>query len=156
MELQRFKRAQRQQGVAMVEFTIALPLLLLALLAFGEFGRMLYQYNSLLQASRDAARFVAGQAWNSTLGRVEVSADLECMTKYVAVHGAPTKPPCSQPGIPANTTVQVSKVAGTDDHVQVSISYNFSPLIANGIPAFIGGGVALNFPLVATTVMRAL
>ncbi|MGH8437797.1 MAG: TadE/TadG family type IV pilus assembly protein [Pseudomonas sp.] len=156
MELHRFKRAQRQQGVAMVEFTIALPLLLLALLAFGEFGRMLYQYNSLLQGSRDAARFVAGQAWNSTLGRVEVSAELECMTQYVAVHGAPSKPPCSLQGIPANTTVQVSKVAGTDDHVQVTISYVFSPLIANGIPAFIGGGVALNFPLVATTVMRAL
>ena len=69
MELYRLKRAQRQQGVAIVEFTITVPLLLLALLAFGEFGRMLYQYNSLLQGSRDAARFVASQAWNSTLAR---------------------------------------------------------------------------------------
>ncbi|MCE5992772.1 pilus assembly protein [Pseudomonas sp. KCA11] len=156
MELHRLKRAQRQQGVAIVEFTITLPLLLLTLLAFGEFGRMLYQYNSLLQGSRDAARFVASQAWNSTLGKVEVSADLECMTKKVAVYGAPSAPPCSLTGMPANITVQVAKVAGTSDHVQVTISSVFSPLVANGIPAFIGGSTALNFPLVATTVMRAL
>ncbi len=49
----------RQRGLAMVEFAIALPLLLLLLLAIGEMGRLLYQYNSLLQASRDASRFVA-------------------------------------------------------------------------------------------------
>ena len=156
MKIHRLKRARHQQGVAIVEFTITLPLLLLTLLAFGEFGRMLYQYNSLLQGSRDAARFVASQAWNSTLGKVEVSADLECMTKYVAVYGAPSTPPCSLTGMPANTTVQVAKVAGTTDHVQVTISAVFSPMIANGIPAFIGNSMTLNFPLVATTVMRAL
>ncbi|QXI46925.1 pilus assembly protein [Pseudomonas anuradhapurensis] len=156
MELHRLKRARRQQGVAIVEFTLTLPLLLLTLLVFGEFGRMLYQYNSLLQGSRDAARYVASRAWNATLGQVVVSPDLECMTKYVAVFGAPSAPPCSLTGMPANTTVQVAKVAGTSDHVQVTISYVFSPLIASGIPAFVGNSVALNFPLVATTVMRAL
>ncbi|RCL24839.1 pilus assembly protein TadG [Pseudomonas sp. AFG_SD02_1510_Pfu_092] len=156
MQLHRLKRAQRQQGVAIVEFTLTLPLLLLTLLAFGEFGRMLYQYNSLLQGSRDAARFVASQAWNPTLGKVEVTAELECMTQYVALYGAPTTPPCSLPSMPANTTVQVVKVAGSNDHVQVTISQVFSPLIASGIPAFVGNGIALNVPLVATTVMRAL
>ena len=58
---------RRQQGVAMVEFAIVLPLLLLLLLGIAELGRLLFQYNSLLQASRDAGRFVAGQAWNRTL-----------------------------------------------------------------------------------------
>ena len=43
----------------MVEFAIALPLLLLLLLAVAEFGRMLSHYNSLLQANRDAARYLA-------------------------------------------------------------------------------------------------
>lgn len=51
----------RQQGLAMVELAIALPLLLLLLLGIGELGRLLWQYNSLLQASRDASRFVAGR-----------------------------------------------------------------------------------------------
>lgn len=70
MKLAPFKSPRAQQGVALVEFTLVLPVLLLLLLAFGEFGRMLYQYNVLLQASRDADRFVASQAWNSTLGAV--------------------------------------------------------------------------------------
>ncbi len=81
MRLHTFKRAQAQQGVALVEFTLVLPVLLLLLLSLGEFGRMLYQYNVLLQASRDADRFVAGQAWNSTLGTVSLSNALLTQTK---------------------------------------------------------------------------
>ena len=42
-----------QRGLAMVEFAIALPLLVLMLLGIAEFGRLLYQYNTLLQASRE-------------------------------------------------------------------------------------------------------
>ncbi|MGH8433786.1 MAG: TadE/TadG family type IV pilus assembly protein [Pseudomonas sp.] len=157
MGLHRFKLAQRQQGVAMVEFAIALPLLLLLLLAIGEFGRMLYQYNSLLQASRDAGRFVAGQAWNATLGKVDLSADLMSKTKNVALYGAPANPNGYPPVVPGLTTgdVSVTDVVGTN-HVQVSITYTFRPVIGSGIPAFIGGATALNIPLVATTVMRAL
>ena len=89
MRLHAFKRAQAQQGLALVEFTLVLPVLLLLLLAFGEFGRMLYQYNVLLQASRDADRFVASQAWNSTLGEVSLSSTLQTQTKNVAVYGVP-------------------------------------------------------------------
>ena len=89
MRLHGFKHPQRQQGMAMVEFTLVLPVLLLLLLGFGEFGRMLYQYNVLLQASRDADRFVASRAWDSTLGKVALSNTLLTQTKNVAVYGVP-------------------------------------------------------------------
>ncbi|MGH8353195.1 MAG: TadE/TadG family type IV pilus assembly protein [Pseudomonas sp.] len=156
-----FKRPQAQRGVAMVEFAITLPLLLLLLLAIGEFGRMLYQYNSLLQASRDAGRYVAGQAWNATLGVVELSSDLETKTKNVAVYGVPANPngyPAVVPGL-TTANVQVSSV-GTN-HVQVSINFTFCPVIGSGncggsLPGFFGNAIALNIPLIATTVMRAL
>jgi Flp pilus assembly protein TadG len=145
-----------QRGLAIVEFTITLPLLLLLLLAIGEVGRMLYQYNSLLQASRDAARFVATNAWNATLGKVDLASDpqLVSRTKNLAVYG-----------VPGNTgTPLVSGLTGADvqvsvqgaEHVRVTINYTFVPVIGNGIPALIGSGMALNFPLIATTVMRAL
>ncbi|WP_171006391.1 TadE/TadG family type IV pilus assembly protein [Pseudomonas sp. 2FG] len=156
-----FKRPGAQRGVAMVEFAIALPLLLLLLLAIGEFGRMLYQYNSLLQASRDAGRFVAGKAWNSTLGQIELSSDLQTQTKNVAVYGVPS----SQAGFPpvvlglTTANVQVSSVGA--EHVQVSITYTFCPVIGNGncggsLPGFFANAIALNIPLTATTVMRVL
>ncbi len=151
-----FKRAQEQRGAAMVEFAISLPLLLLLLFAMGEFGRMLYQYNSLLQANRDAVRYVSGKAWNSTLGSVVLSAQLQTETKNLAVYGRPVVPSGSSPLVSGLTTGNVQVTAVGTTHVQVRTSYSFVPILGSGIPAFIGNRVSLGFPLVATTVMRAL
>lgn len=158
MEFHRLKRAQRQRGVAMVEFAITLPLLLLLLLAIAEFGRMLYQYNSLLQASRDAGRFAAGQAWNATLGTVDLppGGTLATQTKNVAVYGVPANPNGYPPVVPGLSTANVQVSAQGTEHVRVSISYLFQPVIGSGLPALIGDAIPMNFPLVATTVMRAL
>jgi TadE-like protein. len=159
MRLHGFKHPQRQQGLAIVEFTFVLPVLLLLLLAFGEFGRMLYQYNVLLQASRDADRFVASQAWDSTLGAVSLSNTLQTQTKNVAVYGVPSQSGAAVlSGLTANNVV----VAAVGlDHVRVTITYTFCPVIGGGnctgsLPGFFGNPIALSIPLVATTVMRAL
>ncbi|MGW8465359.1 TadE/TadG family type IV pilus assembly protein [Pseudomonas sp. CLCA07] len=156
-----FKYRQRQQGLAMVEFTLVLPVLLLMLLAFGEFGRMLYQYNILLQASRDAGRFVASQAWNSTLGKVVLSATLQTETKNVAVFGVPVDTGPGTEVLSDLTTGNVIVAPESTDHVRVTITYTYCPVISGGIcpgalPGFFGNQIALSIPLVATTVMRAL
>jgi Flp pilus assembly protein TadG len=159
MRLHGFKHRQRQQGLAMVEFTLVLPVLLLLLLAFGEFGRMLYQYNVLLQASRDADRFVASQAWNSTLGMITLSNTLLTQTKNVAVYGVPAN---TGTAVVSGLTIgNVDVAAVGTDHVRVTITYTFCPVIGAGnctgsIPGFFGNQIALSIPLVATTVMRAL
>ena len=159
MRLHTFKQSQRQQGLAMVEFTLVLPLLLLLLLAFGEFGRMLYHYNVLLQASRDADRFVASQAWNATLGEVSLSSTLVDQTKKVAVYGVPSQ---TGSAVLSGLTTDMVEVAAVGlDHVRVTITYTFCPVIGSGnctgaIPNFFGNPIALSIPLVATTVMRAL
>ena len=147
-----------QRGLAMVEFALALPLLVLLLLTVSEIGRMLLQYNSLLQANRDAVRYVAGKAFDRTQGRVEVSATLRTETQNLAVYGSPVVRLGMQPLVSGLSTanVQVSAVAGTTDHVQVSISYTFQPLFGSGLPALVGSSMRLDFPLVTTTVMRAL
>lgn len=155
MERRAFKRPQAQRGVAMVEFAIALPLLLLLLLAIGELGRMLYQYNTLLQANRDAVRYLAGKAWNANLGQVEIDPLLEAKTKNIAVYGVPVPQPGNEV-VPGLTTADVTVSTLGAEHVQVSISYVFRPVIGTGLPALIGNAMPLNFPLVATTVMRGL
>jgi len=159
MRLHGFKHRQRQQGLAMVEFTLIMPVLLLLLLGFGEFGRMLYQYNLLLQASRDADRFVASQAWNSTLGAVAMSSTLLTQTKNVAVYGVPADTGTAV--VSGLTTGNVVVAAVGTDHVRVTITYTFCPVIGAGncagsLPGFFGSQIALGIPLVATTVMRAL
>lgn len=140
----------------MVEFAITLPLLLLLLFAVAEFGRMIYHYNSLIQASRDASRFVAGQVWNSTLGEVELTDALTSDAKNIAVYGLPAA--SGIPAVPGLTTEQVSVTVdpASGGHVKVSIRYEFQPAIGDSIPAFIGERISLRIPLVATTVMRAL
>jgi len=150
-----FKPGQAQRGVAMVEFAIALPLLLLLLLAIAEFGRMLYQYNNLLQANRDAVRFLASKAWDGNLGQIEIDPVLEAWTKNIAVYGVPV-PQNGNQVVPGLTTGNVTVSAVGIDHVQVSINYVFQPVIGSGLPALIGNAIPLNFPLVATTVMRGL
>ena len=159
MRLHGFKHPKRQQGLALVEFTLVLPVLLLLLLAFGEFGRMLYQYNVLLQASRDADRFVASRAWDSTLGQVALNNTLLTQTKNVAVYGVPANTGTAV--VSGLTTGNVVVAAVGTDHVRVTITYTFCPVIGGGncggsIPGFFGTQIALSIPLVATTVMRAL
>ena len=54
-------RTTRQSGVAIVEFALVLPfLLLLAAIAF-EFGRAVYQYSILVKSVRDATRYLSTQ-----------------------------------------------------------------------------------------------
>jgi Flp pilus assembly protein TadG len=145
-----------QRGVAMVEFTIALPLLLLLLFGIAEFGRMLFQYNSLLQAGRDAGRYAASEAWNATLGKVELSGELQARVKNVAVYGVPSVQSGAATAVPGLTTGQVEVSALGTDHVQVSINYTFQPVIGAVLPSFTGDSVPLDVLLTSTVVMRAL
>lgn len=52
---------RHQRGVAIVEFALVLPLLLLLTFITTEFGRALYQYNTLAKAVRDGARYLSVQ-----------------------------------------------------------------------------------------------
>jgi hypothetical protein len=50
-----------QRGVAIVEFALILPLLLLLTFTVTEFGRAMYQYNTITKSVRDAARYLSMQ-----------------------------------------------------------------------------------------------
>jgi Flp pilus assembly protein TadG len=51
-----------QRGVAIVEFALILPFLLLLSFLATEFGRAVWQYNTLTKSVRDAARYLSIQA----------------------------------------------------------------------------------------------
>lgn len=69
----------RQKGVAAVEFALLLTLLIP--IAFGgtEFGRLFYQYNTLLKATRQAARAMSLAPGNLN----------EATARCLAVYGQP-------------------------------------------------------------------
>lgn len=51
----------RQQGVAAVEMATLLMPLIFIVFGITEFGRAFYQYNSVVKATRDAARYLSAQ-----------------------------------------------------------------------------------------------
>lgn len=52
----------KQNGVALIEFALVLPLLLILTFITTEFGRALYQYNTLTKSVRNAARYLSIQS----------------------------------------------------------------------------------------------
>lgn len=48
-----------QKGAAVTEFALVLPLLLILTFITTEFGRALYEYNTLTKSVRDAARYLS-------------------------------------------------------------------------------------------------
>ena len=51
----------KQTGVALVEFALILPLLLILTFVTTEYSRALFQYNILTKSVRDAARYLSVQ-----------------------------------------------------------------------------------------------
>jgi Flp pilus assembly protein TadG len=54
-------QARQQRGVAIVEFALVLPMILLMIAVTTEFGRAIYQYGILAKSVRDAARYLSVQ-----------------------------------------------------------------------------------------------
>lgn len=52
---------KRQRGVAIVEFALVLPFLLLLTFITTEFGRAVWEYNTLTKSVRDSARYLSIQ-----------------------------------------------------------------------------------------------
>jgi Flp pilus assembly protein TadG len=55
-------KPKAQKGVAIVEFALVLPILLLLTLMTTELGRAIYQYNILTKSVRDGARYLSTQS----------------------------------------------------------------------------------------------
>jgi Flp pilus assembly protein TadG len=60
-----------QAGTAIVEFALVLPLLLLLTMTTTEFGRAIYQYNTIVKSLRDASRYLSMQTPNTKLAEAK-------------------------------------------------------------------------------------
>lgn len=54
-------KRRKQRGVALIEFALILPFLLLLSITAVEFGRAIWEYNTLTKSVRDAARYLSIQ-----------------------------------------------------------------------------------------------
>ena len=115
---------KRQQGTAMVEFALILPMLLILTFTVTELGRAFYQYNVLAKSVREAARYLSVRAAGVDVAKA----------KNIIVYGKPGGG--SSPVVPglslSNVPDPVWSSAGTFpafNTVTVSITgYRFTPL----------------------------
>lgn len=122
----------QQRGLAVVEFTIVLPVLLMLLLACGELGRALLQYNTLTKSVRLAGRYLAETARNDA-GVIDLSAADQAIAENLAVFGAPLAG--NAPLLPGLNSGNISITTVDADHVAISAAYSYQPLFL-AIPTF--------------------
>lgn len=144
--------ATRQRGLAAVEFTITLPVLLILLMATAEIGRMLSQYDTLNKAVRDGARYLAANALQA--GVMTVTGAEQTATQNLVVTGNVNGTGSAL--LPGLKTGNVTASGATSGYVTVSASYTYQPMLAS-LPLFgLHAPISLAVPLKATVVMRAL
>lgn len=124
----------RQRGVAAIEF--GLLLVPLVMLAFGitEFGRAMYQYNTIAKGTRDAARYMSVQ----TAGDANAMSAARCLVVY-------GKTACS--GTPLVTGLGVGNVTVRDSSTdpathalqQISIGGGLPTGVANLVTVEVSG-----------------
>lgn len=148
------KTLRFQRGVAAVELGILL--LPLTLLTFGvtEFGRAIYQYNTLVKATRDATRFLSGQGAGDP-------ADVTVAQCLVVYGNRACTGNALVPGLSASM-VNICDSSNCDDHknqptgsgviniVSVTVAnYPFTSLVPFAVPNF-------NFGPITTTMRQVL
>lgn len=115
----------RHKGTALVEFALVLPLLLILTLITTEFGRAMYQYNTLTKSVGDAVRYLSTQTPGSH------TAEARNMIVYgnLAGTGSPQAPGLSLSNVPVPTW-QATSTNPVINTVTVQVTgYTFVPMI---------------------------
>jgi Flp pilus assembly protein TadG len=144
-----------QHGVAMVEFTIVLPVLLLLLFGVTEVGRAIVRYNTLTKAVQDGARYAAAWAPLGTTGGVAVNAQLRTEVRNLVIYGNTVG--AGSPVLGGLLPEQIEVVEAGGDQVRVDASYPYQPLFGVVLPNFgLGSSISTSFVMQASVSMRAL
>ncbi|MFO7543369.1 MAG: pilus assembly protein [Thiobacillus sp.] len=151
-----------QRGVAAVEFGILIIPLTLMLFGLTEYGRAIYQYNTLVKATRDATRYLttvaSGNGW----------AEARCLARYgnTACTG-----PLLAPGLTADkvlicdasipacaaTHASVPTGSGAINLVTVSVSgFQFQSLINFPMGGLSIGAPDITFDNISNTMRQAI
>ncbi|QBY03437.1 pilus assembly protein [Thalassotalea sp. HSM 43] len=147
---------KRQLGLAAIEFTLILPLLLFFTFVVAEFSRLLYQYNALNHITRDALRYAINDARDGSTGNV-TTVGIADESKSIAIYGGITSSGTLLPNLALDDFVFVDAVGDEGEFVTLTVTYDWQPLIFTELPLFVSGNtIDMSFPLVVRYTMRVL
>ena len=122
----------KQQGVALIELAIIITVLITITFGITEFGRAIYQYNTLAKAVRDGARFLAVR---DPAAPASISG-VQCMV----VHG---NPGCTGPAlVPGLTSSMVSVCHAMDPACAATHQSQGASPVINLVTVTVGGANA--------------
>lgn len=150
---------RKQRGLAIVEFTIVVPVLLLMFIATAELGKLLYDYNTLTKAQRNGVRFLASHVRTGETSNITSSTSVEY--SYVApaanlvVYGDITG--SGTPLLPGLSTDDVTFDAPNGNEIRVTVAYDYTPMVFTSLPMFgLGDPVDLGLTLSSAITIRAM
>lgn len=147
------RKITKQKGLAVIEFTMILPFLLLLIFACAEFGRLLFQYNALNKTVRDASRYLSANAKPGDTNNINIKDSVTAEVKSLIRYGQS-----------ANSTLLLPNLNDDDisftvngDFITITVNYDWQPIFSDSFTTFgLGNDIDLSFPLVSTYTMRAL
>ena len=143
-----------QQGIAMIEFVIAAPIVLFMGLAIAEMGNAIMQYNILTQSLRDGARELASIAGNGTSGGIEVTVAEDEAIRNLIAYGTTGTGTAVVPGLTAGNVTVTDR---GDRTFSIQVDYPYQPLLTGGIPKlYTTGNIGNEFTMSAEMIVRSL
>lgn len=124
-------RTHAQRGLAAVEMALIMPVFLLLMLGTAELGRACYQYNTLVNAAREGARYISARARNGG-GVVAMDPDDITAAANLIVSGTP-----ADGGTPIMSGLEVGQVTIVEspaDYITVTVAFDYQPVLVT-IPA---------------------
>jgi hypothetical protein len=113
---------RRHRGNVLIEFAIAVSILVTVLAGVWQFGYSFYLYNSLESAVRDGARYASLAAYD---GGASNGADFHSRVKNMVVYGNPEPAAAALPVVPGLTPEQVTVTeqfrGATPERVEVRV-----------------------------------
>ena len=141
----------KQTGVALVEFALILPLLLILTFVTTEYSRALFQYNILTKSVRDAARYLS--VYNP--GDTTKFATAKNLVVYgnPAGTGAPLVIGLTTSLVPDPVWQKTTGSAPNFNTVTITVTgYNFRPLLASAFGlSFANGNGDIPFAPISAT-----
>lgn len=134
----RTSKPHRTRGQAMVEFAVAMPVLLLMLYGIMEFGRMVFMYSLVNTASRDAARYASAYGYSEDgYLKYKYCAGIKKAAQQSAYIVSLTSITIKYYDSSGNSKGQCSATSGEDgsislssgDRVTVTVQATYTPLI---------------------------
>ena len=165
------KNKYKQQGLAAIELTLILPMLLFLVFVVAEFSRLLYQYNALNKTLRDASRYMINYANPGDGSDVEITALIANRTNAILVGGGFNATSGILPNFAINTSsysqtgnnITITDVDYTlnisvsGEYVTLVVVYDWQPIFSDLLPTFVtSNSYNLDFPLTARYTMRIL